>query len=527
MFQQFKQKQISMVMVQGVGDTDIKKGAQKMTWDEFAQSASRFIKSPNKNVLSVLPVILKPEQEWVRGESNLINGKEKTYRNKNNMTHVTMAVVDLDEKGALEQAQKKFAGVEKIVHSTFSYSPTTPYKYRMIMPLENPIPVEQWERTFVNLMAGIDGDYACKNVSRGYHMPTVNTEHNIDGVFIRESGKNLTQEMIMDLAEQHMDVKAKEALKKIENKGEVKKTASLHPSGMLIESTYNGDSLSYEGFSRRHSKKVDMCFDGGKGSRHDFAMQVLNSEIGIFKEKARLDLAIEYIFKATLENSTHPLSIGNTADEIPELIESATAIMVPSQFLKDEGFKASLIEQIKTGIKNSLNAEKNGGWSFEQYAHEPKVLGNSLKSYNARYFREIAAFEKACQSVVLEGNDAAAKNKIKMSAFKDNVVLPVLRREVSSNKNIDIQSMGRFFFEMVKDNSIGNNPTSTYANIAKSLALKIHDLNVPALQSQGLTKEDMVEQMNEVILLSPIIQSVENDNKKKFKKKAEASPEPK
>ena len=201
MFQQFKQKQIPVIHVKSAGDGNIESGIQRTTWQEFVDDMSNFVVTANKDVGMFLPVIAKPAQEWVRGESNLLDGKEKTFRNKNNLTHVTMAVIDLDEKGALEQAQAKFAGVEHIIHSTFSYSPNTPYKYRMIMPLENPIPIDQWERTFVHLMAGIDGDYACKNVSRGYYVPSVNSAYGNQGIFMHSQGAMLTQEKIMDLAD--------------------------------------------------------------------------------------------------------------------------------------------------------------------------------------------------------------------------------------------------------------------------------------------------------------------------------------
>ncbi len=518
MFQQFKQKQIPVLFVKGAGDGDIESGIQKTTWPEFVNDMSKFVVSSSKDVAMFLPVLAKPKQEWVRGESNLLNGKEKTFRNRNNLTHVTMAVIDLDEKGALEQAQRKFDGIEHIIHSTFSYSPDTPYKYRMIMPLENPVPVDQWERTFVNLMSGINGDYACKNISRGYYVPTINSNFNHEGVFLHSKGIMLTQERIMDLAELSMDSKAIEALNKIDKKNEgSSKAERLHPSGMLLESKYSGTDLSYEGFMKRHKKKIDFHFDGGKGNRHDYAIDVINSEMGIFAESTRFDLLVEFIYKSTLENSTSPLSSGNTGDEIPEIIQSGMSLMIPTEFLKDKSFLAKVTEQISKGLSSSTDAEKTGRWSFEPMTFEPKRLGNSLKSFKSRYFRELGAFERQCQEVVDNGN--LSPKKAFMKAFNENVIVPVLHRELSGNTSFDLQSMGRFFLEMMKENNIGDNPVSEYLNLSRKMASYISGLNLPVVKEQSLTEDIILDRMSEVTALSPLMDMVEKENKNKFKQK--------
>lgn len=518
MFQQFKQKQIPVIHVKSAGDGNIESGIQRTTWQEFVDDMSNFVVTANKDVGMFLPVIAKPAQEWVRGESNLLDGKEKTFRNKNNLTHVTMAVIDLDEKGALEQAQAKFAGVEHIIHSTFSYSPNTPYKYRMIMPLENPIPIDQWERTFVHLMAGIDGDYACKNVSRGYYVPSVNSAYGNQGIFMHSQGAMLTQEKIMDLAERHMDKKAQDALDKLNKKNEgAPKTDRLHPSGMLVESKYSGTDLSYEGFMRRHKKKVDFHFDGGKGNRHDYAIEVINSEMGIFAEKTRFDLMIEFIYKSTLENSTSPLSSGNTGNEIPEIIQSGMNLMVPTEHLSSKSFVNSVKEQINKGLQNSVNAEKTGKWSFEKMTFEPKKLGNSLKSFKLRYFREINAFEKQCQDIVDAGN--STPQKMFMKAFNEKIVVPVLHREISGNTSFDMQSMGRFILEMMKENNIGKNPVEEYLKLSKKLSAYICSLNHKPIKEMNLTQERVFDLLSEVAALSPLIAIVEQENKKNFKKR--------
>jgi hypothetical protein len=517
MFEVFKENKVALIYVKGSWDGDIKAGIQKRTWPELVTEMSKFVASEKKDVGMFLPVLAKPEQSWKRGESNLLSGKERSYRNQINFSHVTMAVLDLDEKGALEQAQKKFSGIEYVIHSTHSYSPETPYKYRMIMPLDNPVPTEQWERTFINLMAGINGDYSCKNISRGYYVPSVNPLYNLDPVYIHNEGKTLSLEKIMDLAERNMDAKAVDAFSKIDRSSTATKSESLLPSGESIEPKYRGEDLSYEGFFKRHKVYVDENFDGGKGNRHKYAMDVINREIGIFGEKARFDLLTKFIYKSTLEHSNSPLSTGNTGNEIPELVESAIGKMIPSESISDPQFFETVRSQIKKGLSESIDSEKTNEWSFESVVYEPKLLGNSLRSFKARYFREVAEFEKLTQELV-ESSVTDLKKGI-ISAFNQKVVTPVLQRELKGNTQFDIQCVGRFFFETMNEYGVGENPTSVYAGLAKKLSGYISGLNLPVIKDGGLTKESILHQLLEVTAKSPLLNMVDKENKAKFKKK--------
>lgn len=506
-----------MIAINGRSDVDIEHGIQKKTWPEFAKELSQFIVSDRKDVASFIPVIAKPKEEWVRLESNLLSGKERSFRNQNNFSHITMAVLDLDEEGALEQATEKFKGVEYVIHSTYSYSQETPYKYRMIMPLENPIPVEQWERTFINLMAGINGDNACKNISRGYHLPSTNPANNIKGVFIQQEGRFLSQELIVELGEKYMSEKDVEALNKMEKKGYSVKSEKIHPSGFVIESKYNGDDLSYEGFSRRHKAKIDMHFDGKKGNRHAYAIDVINSEMGIFTDKTQFNLLIEFLYKSTLEHSTLPLSSGNTGNEIPEIIESGMSIMMPSEKLKDAEFVKSVKKQIEEGLQSAVAAEKTGNWSFQSVSYDRKLLGNSLKSFNNRYSKDIKDFENACESIVEKGSDNLKRDFL--LAFNQKVVAPVIHREVNSNTQFNAHALGRFLFEMIKENNLGENVISTYTGLAKQLSKFIISMDSPVIKEQGLTEKRLLDDLLEVTVLSPLMSMVEQENKEAFKKK--------
>lgn len=519
MFQHFKQKKYPVVFINGAGDADIKTGNQEITWPEFLEQTKNFRASDKKDGLSFIPVKFKPEKEWVRGKSNLIDQKERTYRNSQNISHITMAVLDLDEKGAVEQARRKFKDFEYVVHSTHSLSPETPYKYRMILPLDQPIPSEQWDRTFIHLMSGINGDFSCKNTSRGYYMPSYNPNLVKNGKLVHNEGVFLSQEKVMDLSDIHMDQKCSEALAKIEARADGNTSERYHPSGIKITNNYSGESLSFEGFMKRHNKKIAANFDGGKGNRHNFAMEVINSEIGIFKQNVRLDLMVEFLYRATLENSSSPLSTGNTASELPELIESAMGIMVPPAVLNDSVFIQNANAQIERGVVQGIEAERNGNWSFVPVIYTPKELGNSVISFMARYYFELEAFEKARQQLV-DKNEPSLKSAF-MKAFNDTVVNPVLHREALGNSNFSPMALGRFLHKVMIEKSIGNDPQQAYLGLIKKMSGYIANLDVDSVKSKGLDHEKVFNQMQTAVLLNPLVESVVKENKAKFKKKAQ------
>lgn len=60
------------------------------------------------------------------------------------------------------------------VHSTFSSTPDTP-KFRVVFPLEEPVPAHEWERIFHRLAYNLGGgfiDTVCKDASRIFYLPS-------------------------------------------------------------------------------------------------------------------------------------------------------------------------------------------------------------------------------------------------------------------------------------------------------------------------------------------------------------------
>lgn len=458
MFSEFKKEKIPVVFVSGVEGTDIKNGKKELTWDDIKNIFSSSVPSKDKNIEMFLPVSLKAENEWVRGDSNILSQKEGSLRNKNNINAITMFVLDLDEEGALEQARKKYSNNEYFVYSTFSNTPETPYKYRMVLNLDEPISIENHEEMYIYAMAGIDGDYACKNPSRGYYVASHNENVRSSGEFFENKGVTLTQESVIELGEQYMDANAKLALEKTENKKTNSVIEKRHFSGERIESSYQGNSLSYEGFSKRHERKLENNIPkGAKGNRHQFAMEVINSEMGIFKEKTNFNLLIQYMYRAIKERSTVPLSKGNTDKELPEIIGSGITLMIAKDKAESPEFIKAVSDQIAHGIKHSRSAEKTDKWDFLDNIAEKRPLSNSQESMKSRYYYLQKSLNSDLQQIVIKGLTGNELMKEKIGSFNDKFLKPFIKREISSNSDFNFTSIGQFMLTMLESNNIGSN----------------------------------------------------------------------
>ncbi len=495
MFTEFKKERKSVVFVDGAEGSDIKKGHKDLTWDDVKNILSNSIASADKNVEMFLPVTLKAEHEWVRGNSNMLASTEGTFRNRNNISSVTMLVLDLDEEGALAQAQKKFAGNEYLVYSTFSNTPETPYKYRMVLDLDEPISIEQHEEMYIYAMAGIDGDYSCKNPSRGYYVASHNSNIRTAGEFFENKGSVLSHENIITLGDQYMDKNAQAALEKTEKKRTHEVVEKRHFSGEKIEASYQGNSLSYEGFFKRHERKLDHSMPkGSKGNRHQYAIDVINSEMGIFKENANFNLLVQFLYKSTQERSTVLLSKGNTDKELPEIIGSGIKLMIASSKAEDPEFIKSVSEQIKDGITQSKAAEKSGKWGFIDRVLEKKPLSNSQNSMMSRYYYLQKALNEELQDIVLKGLEGNNLMRAKIAAFNDKFLKPFIKREISSNADCSFTAIGQCMLTTLEKNNIASNPQEK-SIIYDKLCDMISKYITENAKDTDITKDDLSFQL--------------------------------
>ena len=135
-------------------DNQPKQGS--LTWHEFAEEFRRHPERKNKDGTAWSPV------SFIRGST----------RKKENVEHIYMAVLDVDDGTPYETLLERFSGFSYLAHSSFSHK-SEHHKYRVIVPLAEPVHASEWDSVWArfNQFAGGKNDASVKDASRLYFMP--------------------------------------------------------------------------------------------------------------------------------------------------------------------------------------------------------------------------------------------------------------------------------------------------------------------------------------------------------------------
>lgn len=322
---------ISYVSLPNIHHVDIRDEPdlfKKASFDTFADLMEDVIETEEKSsVEAFLPVRFKPQEEWVQNS----HGNERIDEN---VLEVTMAVIDLDKPGAREKAEEVFKDHEYIIHSTHSYTKETPYKYRMILKLEHPIPVSEWKPFFYKMVLPIDGDTSCSNVSRGYYMASHSPSAGIDPYFDHNPGKALTLDFVNKLSKQNVkdlahseNEKDKEKLRLYQYRinPESKPSGKVDPfSGKIVNDNVVSSRVdcTYEAYCKRHKDLITEELQQND-NRHNFALRAIYNEFLENKDLVDIPSLVMFMHRAAYENSSKALHLGDTPRELPHLVESA------------------------------------------------------------------------------------------------------------------------------------------------------------------------------------------------------------
>jgi len=143
-----------------------------------------------KNAEDAFPVVA--EVEWpdiVKGLSwfREISGEDKTKcpawspaeynhgdrRGIKNVGNVCCAVLDYDHGVTFHEGLERWSGYERLAHTTWSHS-TAEHRFRVVLPLQRPVPAHLWSAGYRWLVGTVDGgraDSACSDPSRIFFMP--------------------------------------------------------------------------------------------------------------------------------------------------------------------------------------------------------------------------------------------------------------------------------------------------------------------------------------------------------------------
>lgn len=408
-------------------DVDVEPGIEELSWDEFAEKVKRHRIRDRKDGPGYIPAMMKLESEW----QLLTNQKSGVthYRGDINIEALTVLVIDIDQPGALEKGEQIFEGFEYIVHSTHNYTPETPWKYRMIVRLAQPILVEDWPECFEALKSRIDLDPSCCNPSRFYYYPSHSASSNIGARNFHQKGRAITKDEIIALGQ--------DVGKRIRISPYFSRTMGTLPldqarvkrhfSGKLVahyDSLPQSVNLTTESFYSRHMRSI-VDFELSPHSRHIFALSVTGREYYMMGPRADLRRLLDLMFQIAAKHGT-PLESGeNTIDELPEMIISAMVKYAPEALiLAQETHGENMLSWVVETIDKSLRTYENAAPLPEPEAKKDPVadMYEVMRNRHLSFIREF-----------LESGD-----------YK-RLVTQVMRKELR-NENPDFESIAKALF---------------------------------------------------------------------------------
>lgn len=321
---------IPIVFLRYIEDLDIANAQTEMDWDSIVSLFQDVKRTSNKrSVPGFIPAKLKPSTERQANE----RGSERIDEN---IEQISIAVLDLDKPGGLEEAKKAFSEFDYIIHSTHSYNSEQPYKFRMLLRLEKPIANDMWKEFFYKIASPISADLSCSNASRGYYLPSHAPDAGLEPYFESNKGRPLSLEDADEIAARH-----EKKLKKDQNVRELRKFQARigetpgvegrrhFASGEIVKQNSLSKVIdcSYQGYKERHAGLIEEL--KMTDSRHDFAKEVVWKELYDSRENIDIPSMVLFIHRAAIDESSKPLfgakggKVGNTEDELFELIESA------------------------------------------------------------------------------------------------------------------------------------------------------------------------------------------------------------
>lgn len=301
---------------------------EEVSFRQFVEgSCGDFIETDVKeDVPAFIPGSFKPKEERIVNDK----GSERIWQN---MKDVYLLVLDFDDsveingKKPIDNAREVFKDVEYFIHSTHSRTRQNPDKYRMLIKLEHPIPVDEW-KTFVHkIIAPLGADSSCSNPSRGFYFPSCiennpeNADKYIEPVSEYHQGQAFTLEMAERIQKNHI-----EHLRKTGQSDDLKKyllrtsektqiEGKRHPAGGIVKDNvvHSQVDTSYESYVKRHMASIKEHLVDGR--RHNFALSSIMREFQIYRDMVDVSSLVMFLYKASEDYSDTYLYMEGSPEE--------------------------------------------------------------------------------------------------------------------------------------------------------------------------------------------------------------------
>jgi hypothetical protein len=346
-------------------DVDVSTGQQEFSWEEFKETVATHRLRNRKDGEGFMPVMMKHEAEWQLVYPQQKPGKVQQpphYRGDINIEAITALVIDLDKPGALDQAEELFAGYEYCVYTTHNYSLATPWKYRMVLRLFEPILVEHWPSCFESLKTRIELDVSCCNPSRFYYYPSHSKENSdIKPKAYHRPGTAISMDDILGMARDQEDViKASRAIK-FRAPSSQKHVPLVHFTGTHVsrfDAVPDQVDMSWATLCERHKPSLDDY--RLEGSNHRLALTITAREIGKMGHKTDIKSLLLFIFQAAHDEGSKPIEAGDTMDEMPGFIATGIWKYARELYEKIEAEHSDIIGWLSSMVR----------WAYTNYKTE-------------------------------------------------------------------------------------------------------------------------------------------------------------
>jgi len=162
-------RQLAVAMFQHSKDTKVNQ--HQVTWDDFATQLTKFVELDAHGLDEAGLKRLKDTQKmW-----SPVHYRLGTTRGNGGVAHLECLVLDLDNQ-AWEPVKQVLEPYEYVIHTTFSHSDTNP-RYRVVLPLSEPIPADRWAETWQVCQRHFSGvnDPSVSDLARTYFVPCFRT----------------------------------------------------------------------------------------------------------------------------------------------------------------------------------------------------------------------------------------------------------------------------------------------------------------------------------------------------------------
>lgn len=377
MLQEFEDN-IEFMLLPNIATIKIKDGEEAQRWKVSFRNFidgwfDKFIMTDVKSdVPAFIPGSFKAdENEWIENDRG-------SYRIWQNMDKVHLLCLDFDSpetrngKSLLENAKDIFKDHEYFVHSTHSRTKDNPDKYRMILKLEHPIPVEEWTAFVNKVIRPLGADNSCSNPSRGFYFPSCIDKHNpqnrdkfIEPYSEYNEGRSLTIDFVEKIAKDYQ-----EHLKKTGQNEELKKYVSKisdepriegkrHPAGGIVTDNviYSQVDTSYDAYVKRHMKSIEEYLVDGL--RHNFALSAIMREFQIYKDMVDVNSLVLFLYKAAEDFSDSYLYMEGSPKEDRASYTSAQQMssLKFQRSLRDT--PSELNEMISSAVRQTSNMTRS------------------------------------------------------------------------------------------------------------------------------------------------------------------------